>query len=218
MTGAPKVRVKRLPEKQVDDPTVLAEILRAGVLAHLAAVVDGQPYVLPVAYAPWSDGIVLHGSNASRLFRHLASGAPTCATITLLDGLVYARSAFESSMEYRSAMLFGSAVQLTGDRKAAALRAISDHLLPGRWEHIRPPSEKEDKATMVLHLQPDSWSVKVGSGFADDVPADLELLGHVWAGRVPLSTTAGPAIPDPTSAANGTPVPAHVADIANGPN
>ena len=210
-TTGPRTQVRRVPEKQSHDPDALWQILAAGRIAHVAIVEGEQPYVLPVAYAPWRGGIVLHGSSASRLFKRLAAGAPTSATVTLLDGLVYARSAFESSMEYRSAMLFGTAVRVVGDDKTEALQALTEHLLPGRWEHIRHPSVQEDKATSVLHLLPAAWSVKIGAGFADEVAADQEERAHIWAGRVALTETTGPAVPDPTSASRGTALPASIA-------
>lgn len=205
---AVRTQVKRLPEKQVTDRRVFDEILAAGLMAHLAVVSAGQPYVLPVGYAPFRDGIMFHGSTASRLFKALAAGQPTCATVSLLDGLVLARSAFESSMEYRCAMLFGTCEVLTGDEKAAALQAFTDHALPGRWESIRHPSVQEDKATMALYLPATQWSVKIGEGFAEDADGDLEAMPDLWAGRVPFHTVVGPAVADEYSTA--LPVPGYV--------
>lgn len=169
----------------------------------------GQPFVIPVAYAPWRDRLVFHGSTGSRLFRTLAGGAATCLTVTLLDGLVLARSAFESSMHYRGVMVLGQCTVLTGDDKADALKTISDHLLPGRWESIRHPSNKEDAATMVVSLPLDEWSVKIGEGFAETME-DLapDTFGGVWGGVVPLVTSFGTPLPDEFSA--GLEVPAHV--------
>lgn len=210
---SPNTTVKRLPEKQERDPAVLAAILASGSVAHVAAIREGWPHVLPVAYAPWRDGIVLHGSRASRLFRQLAAGSPTCATITLLDGVVLARSAFESSMEYRCAMLFGTAQGLTGSDKAHAFRDLTDHLLPGRWDHIRHPSSQEDKATLLLYLVPSAWSVKTSAGFADDTAEDLIERAEVWSGRIPLAIQASQPVPDATTVASGVSVPAHVSDM-----
>lgn len=204
----PRLQVKRLPAKEVADRTVLDAILAAGLVGHVGVVDDGWPYVLPVAYAPWRDGVVLHGSTASRLFRLLSAGAPTCLTVTLLDGLVLARSAYNSSMNYRSASLFGVVEALAGDDKADAFAAITEHLLPGRWDHIRHPAPQEDKATMVLYLPAERWSVKVGAGFADDPDDDIDEFGAVWAGRLDLRLTCHGARAD--SAAAHLPVPPHV--------
>ena len=202
-------QVHRLPEKQVRSVDYLENVLAAGLVAHVGVVQDGQPYVLPVAYAPWRGGVVFHGSTASRLSNLLAAGVATCVTITLLDGLVAARSAFESSMEYRCAMLFGTCVKLTGTDQDHALQAITEHRLPGRWDHIRHPSKQENKATMVLYLGIDEWSLKVGEGFAEDPAADLVDFAGVWAGRVPLRTVPGMPEADPRT--GRLPVPPYVA-------
>ena len=206
-----RTRVRRLPEKQVESAEVRDAILAAGIVGHLAATDNhGQPFVLPVAYAPWRDMVIFHGSTGSRLFRSLAAGHPTCLTVTLLDGLVLARSAFESSINYRSVMVLGRAAELVGDDKSDALRTISEHLLPGRWDSIRHPSKKEDAATMVLALPLTEWSAKVGDGFAEDPAEDLspETFGGTWAGRVPLETRLG--APEPDQYAVGVEVPKHV--------
>lgn len=203
-------QVKRLPENAVNDPAVLAAVLDAGVVAHVGVVQDGWPYVVPVGYAPWRDGILIHGSTASRLFKMLAAGAPACVTVTHLDGLSLARSAFHSSMEYRTAMLFGTFVPVTGEDKATALADITEHLLPGRWQHVRHPTAQEDKATSVLHLVPVDWSVKISEGFEDESD-DIAAYPQLWAGRVPLRVVAGEPIPD--AAADHVPLPEHVAEL-----
>jgi len=179
-----RATVRRLPEKQVHDRTVLDAVLDAAKVAHVAVVDDGQPYVVPVACARDGDAVLFHGSTASRLFRSLAAGAPTCLTVTLLDGLVAARSVFESSMHYRSAMVLGVASVLDGEAKVAGLQRVTEHLLPGRWAEARQPSAKELAATLVLSLPLDEWSVKVSAGPPDDADDDLDL--PVWAGVVPL--------------------------------
>jgi nitroimidazol reductase NimA-like FMN-containing flavoprotein (pyridoxamine 5'-phosphate oxidase superfamily) len=138
-----RTRIRRLPEKAATDRAVLDAILDEGLVAHIGIIDDGQPFVLPVGYARRGDQVIVHGSSGSRLFRILAEGVPVCLSVTLLDGLVYARSAFESSMNYRSAMILGSAMRLTDDDELDALHVLSDHLLPGRWEHARQPSKKE---------------------------------------------------------------------------
>lgn len=206
----PLTRVRRLPDLAVTDASVLAAIVAAGRLAHVGIVAAGWPYVLPIAYAPWRDGLLLHGSTGSRLFRALADGAATCATITLLDGLVVARSSFNSSMAYRSAMVFGHCRALTGEERDEAMPVLVDHLLPGRWAQARQPSRKEDAATTLLSLAIEEWSVKVGPPRVSDDPADVAELAHVWAGVVPIESRLGAPVPDPSAA--GVPVPEIIGD------
>jgi nitroimidazol reductase NimA-like FMN-containing flavoprotein (pyridoxamine 5'-phosphate oxidase superfamily) len=193
-----RMRIRRLPDKAVTDLSALRAILDAGMVAHVGIIDGDQPFVLPVAYARRGDELILHGSSGSRLFRALAEGAPVCITVTLLDGLVYARSAFESSMNYRSVMIIGRARRLEGDEELDALRAISDHLLPGRWDEARQPSRKERAATITAALRIDEWSVKVSSGGPDDDPSDLENepWRNIWAGHVPIRQVMEPAITD----------------------
>ena len=171
----------------------------------------GQPYVVPVAYARDGDTVLFHGSTASRLFRGLADGAPTCLTVTLLDGLVAARSVFESSMHYRSAMVLGTAAVLTGDDKLRALQQVSEHLMPGRWADARQPNRKELAATLVLSLPLDEWSVKVSDSPPDDAAEDLDL--PVWAGVLPLREVAGEPVPAPDLRGD-PPLPAYVGEWA----
>jgi nitroimidazol reductase NimA-like FMN-containing flavoprotein (pyridoxamine 5'-phosphate oxidase superfamily) len=160
-------------------------VLDAGLVAHVCVVDDDhQPYVLPVAYARDGERVLFHGSSGSRLFRRLASGVPTCLTVTLLDGIVLARSVFESSMNYRGVMVLGAATKLTGAEKEAALQRITDHLLPGRWAEARHPTKKELAATTVLALSLDEASVKIRDGGPEDPPEDAAL--PIWAGHVPL--------------------------------
>ena len=199
-----RTRVRRFPEKSVTDRAVLHAVLDAGLVAQVAVVDDdGQPYVVPVAYARDGERVLFHGSTGSRLFRSLAAGARTCLTVTLLDGLVLARSSFESSMNYRSAMVLGSATVLEGDDKEHALRVISDHLLPGRWDDIRPPSRKELAATLVLALPLDEASGKISAGPPEDAEEDLDR--RVWAGVVPIVESFGAPEPDEAGAAYPTP-------------
>lgn len=206
-----RTRVRRLADKAVTDPEVLHAILDAGLVAHVAVVEDGMPFVVPVGYARRGDDVLFHGSTGSRLFRLLAAGQPTCMTVTLLDGLVLARSAFESSMNYRSAMVLGVARQLGGDDELDALRTISEHLLPGRWDDARQPTRKERAATLTLALDLGESSVKVGTGGPDDDPADLADpdLMRLWAGHVPLAESFGEPVPD-ALCPPGTPVPDYV--------
>ena len=215
--GIPDTQVRRIAENAVDDPAVLAAIVRGAVMAHVGMVVDGLPYVLPVACAPWDSpnhpheppGLLLHGSTGSRLFRALADGAAACATITHLDGLVLARSAFNSAMTYRSAMIMGTCEVLSGEAKTAALMALTDHLLPGRRASLRETTRKESAATMVLGLPARNWSVKVGDGGPDDPSEDLAGSVDVWAGVVPLVTTFG--VPEPDELSGTLDVPGYIA-------
>jgi nitroimidazol reductase NimA-like FMN-containing flavoprotein (pyridoxamine 5'-phosphate oxidase superfamily) len=205
--GSPRTRVRRIPEKAVKDTEALHAVLDAGLVAHVAVVDQGQPFVLPVGYARDGDSVLMHGSSKSRLFMALAAGAPTCFTVTLLDGLVLARSAFESSMHYRSVMALGHCTRLDGDAKARALRVISDHLLPDRWQDIREPSAQESKATIVLALPLDECSVKISNGPPDDVPSDVNR--PVWAGIVPIIESFGEPV-DAPDLIGDLPVPDYV--------
>jgi nitroimidazol reductase NimA-like FMN-containing flavoprotein (pyridoxamine 5'-phosphate oxidase superfamily) len=183
-------------------------VLDAGRVAHVSVRDDdGQPFVIPVAYARDGDSLLFHGSTASRLFRNLAAGAPTCLTVTLLDGLVLARSVFESSMHYRSAMVLGVPVRRQGDDLVAGLEVVSEHLMPGRWADARQPTRKELAQTMLLALPLTEWSLKVSDSPPDDAEDDLDL--PVWAGVLPLREVAGAPVPAPDL--RGTPpVPAYL--------
>lgn len=205
-----RTAVRRLPEKQVHDRAALDAVLDAGLVAHVAVHDDdGQPYVLPVAHARDGDRVLFHGSTASRLFRALGEGVPTCLTVTLLDGLVVARSVFESSMHYRSAMVLGAATVLEGDEQLRGLERVSEHLMPGRWADARQPSRKELSATLVLALPLVEWSVKVSDGPPDDAADDLAL--PVWAGVLPLHEQYGEPTPAP-DLRDGLDVPGYVRD------
>jgi uncharacterized protein len=205
-----RTAVRRLPEKQLHDRASLDAVLDAGRVAHIAVDDEqGRPYVVPVAYARDGDAVLIHGSTASRLFRSLATGAPTCLTVTLLDVLVLARSVFESSMHYRSAMVLGSATALDGDAKVAGLGRISEHLMPGRWADARQPNRKELAATLVLSMPLDEWSVKVSDGPPEDAEEDLGL--PVWAGVLPLYESYGDASPAP-DLRPGLDLPSYVRD------
>jgi uncharacterized protein len=200
-----RTRVRRLPERAVTTTEAVHAVLDAGLVAHVAVLdADAQPYVVPVAYARDGDHVLFHGSTGSRLFRSLGAGAPTCLTVTLLDGLVLARSAFESSMNYRGVMVLGTCSQVEGEAKDRALRVISDHLLPGRWDDIRPPSRKELAATLVLSLSLAECSVKVRDGGPEDLPEDLDRT--CWAGHIPIREMLGAPIPSDAAAA-AQPIP-----------
>jgi nitroimidazol reductase NimA-like FMN-containing flavoprotein (pyridoxamine 5'-phosphate oxidase superfamily) len=208
----PRTVIHRAPSKTVTDKQVVYDILDAGLVANVACVVDGQPYVLPVGYARDGDRVLFHGSNASRLFKVLATGVPTCFSVTLLDGLVLARSAFESSMNYRSVMVLGSCVKLEGQEKEDALIRITDYLLPGRTEHARVSAPKESAATLMLALSLDECSCKVSDKFPEDDPDDLidPEYSNIWAGYVPIREVFGEPVPDPMTVEKNIAVPDYV--------
>ncbi|HET6816412.1 MAG TPA: pyridoxamine 5'-phosphate oxidase family protein [Mycobacteriales bacterium] len=198
-----RTRLRRLPENAVDDRAVLHAILDEGLVAHVSIVDGHHPFVLPCAYARDGDRMLLHGSSGSRLLRSLAAGVPACITVTLLDGLVVARSLFHSSMHYRSAMVLGRAVAVPPERKLHALQVLSEHLMPGRWADARPPSRKELAATMVVTVPLDEASVKVSKGLPSVEPEDADW--DAWSGVVPLRERPG----EPQSVEE-RPVPAYV--------
>lgn len=190
-----RTTIRRLPEKARSDVAALHAVLDAALVAHVAVVDGGQPYVLPMACARDGDRLLIHGSTGSRVVRLMSEGSPVCATITLLDGLVLARSAFESSMHYRSAMVLGTATRVGPDGIVEALRVLTEHLIPGRWDRLRPPTRKELAATAVLELPLEEWSVKFGDGPPEDDPADLD--APVWAGVIPLVAVPGEPVDAP---------------------
>jgi uncharacterized protein len=185
----------------------LHALLDAGMICHLGVIIDGTPVVLPTAYGRDGDTLYLHGSSASRSML-AADGQDVCVTVTHLDGLVCARSVFSHSVNYRSAVIFGTARLVTDPAgHLAGLRAVTEHLVPGRWDAVRPPSRKELAATAVLAVPLAEASVKVRTGPPADDPADLAAGG--WAGVVPVTLTFGKPEPD-SLVAPGTPVPAHI--------
>ncbi len=188
-----RTRIRRIPEKASTDLADLYAVLDAAKVAHVAFVHDGQPVNIPVACARDGERLLLHGSTGSRLFRTLADGTDVCATVTLLDGMVLARSAFESSMHYRSAMVFGHAAEVTD--KLVALEAMSEAWMPGRWATLRTPHAKELAATMVLELPLVEWSVKLSDADPEDPPEDLD--EPVWAGVLPIVSSYGDPVPAP---------------------
>jgi hypothetical protein len=201
--------VRRLPEKQVTERASLDAILDAARVAHVGVTdSDGQTYVLPVAFARDGDNLLIHGSTGSRLFRALTAGAPTCVTVTLLDGMVLARSAFESSMHYRSAMMFGSCEVVGANDVGRCLEVLTEHLMPGRWAELRSPTAKELAATTLLRMPLLEWSVKVSDGWPDDPDEDLG--EPVWAGVLPIESAFGKPVPTPDLQEHYEP-PAYVA-------
>ena len=203
-----RTRVKRVHERAVYDRARIDEILDAALICHLGFERDGQPYVIPTLHARLGDRLYVHGSAASRTLRALAEGIPACVTVTLLDGIVLARSVFEHSMNYRSVVVLGTATTVTSpDEKNAALEAFTEKLLPGRWADARPPTRKELKATSVLSLPLDEASAKVRDGGPDDGDTpDAEL--DVWAGHIPLTVRALPPVASP-DLRPGIPAPAY---------
>jgi uncharacterized protein len=201
-------RVRRLPERQRTDRAELDAVLDAAMVAHVGVVRDGQPVVIPFASARDGDGLLLHGSTGAGLLRAAAAGEPVCATVTLLDGLVVARSVFDHSMNYRSAVVLGVPEVLEGEAKERALQVITDHLLPGRWSEVRASTRKELAATLVVRLPLDRASVKVRAAPATTAPDDGEDRG-TWTGVVPLQTWAGDPQPS-DDVPDGVEVPASV--------
>lgn len=192
----PRTEAHRVKHRAAYDRETVHAILDDGLVCHVGVAVDGQPFVLPMAYGRDGERLLLHGSVASRLMEALTGGAPVCVTVTHLDGLVLARSGFSSSMNYRSVMVLGRAREITDpEAKARALDVIADHLLAGRSQEQRPPEPKEVAATRVLELPLEEVSAKVRTGPPSDLEKDVEL--PVWAGVLPLRTVAGEPEPAP---------------------
>ena len=192
---SPRTTVKRLPKRGAYDRATIEAILDEGLVCHVGFAVDGQPYVLPTIYARVGGEIYLHGSAASRMLRTLGEGVALCLTVTLLDGLVLARSAFHHSVNYRSVVVLGTARPvLEAESKTRALRAIVDHVIADRWQAVRAPSEQELKATTVLALPLSEASAKLRSGGPLDDEEDYAM--SVWAGHLPLALVPGTAVPD----------------------
>lgn len=184
-----RVRVRRLPDRGRYDTQIIHDILDEGFVCHLGFVVDGQPYVIPTLYGRDGDTLLVHGSSASRALR-TGAALPVCVTVTHLDGLVLARALFHHSANYRSVVVLGQAVAVTDPaEKEAALRTITEHVVPGRWEEARSPNPKELAATGVLRLDLAECSAKIRSGPPGDDGQDLGL--DVWAGVIPVAMTAG---------------------------
>jgi nitroimidazol reductase NimA-like FMN-containing flavoprotein (pyridoxamine 5'-phosphate oxidase superfamily) len=188
--------LRRLPKRGSHEAAAIHAILDAGFLAHLGFVIDGQPFVIPTLFGRDGDTLYLHGSSASRMLRTLEAGVAACVTVTLVDGLVLARSAFHHSMNYRSVVAFGTARKIEeASRKTEALRVISDHLIAGRWNDVREPTAQELKATAVLEFAIEEASAKVRTGPPVDDEEDYAL--PTWAGVLPLALTAREPLSDP---------------------
>ena len=188
--------MRREPDRGVYDRASIDAILDEGLVCHLGFVHDGQPYVIPTLFGRVGDEVYVHGSAASRMLRIVRGGVDACLTVTLVDGIVLARSIFNHSINYRSVVVLGRAVAVTEpEEKLRALEAFSERLLPGRWSNVRAPDARELKATSILRLPLDEASAKVRTGPPADEEADYAL--PVWAGVIPLALVAGPPQPDP---------------------
>jgi uncharacterized protein len=191
-----RTTLRRLPKRGVYDRDLVYQILDEGFICHVGFVTNGQPFVIPTGYARDGDRLYIHGSQASRMLRTLEQDTDVCVTVTLVDGLVLARSAFHHSMNYRSVVVFGRATLIAArEEKLAALRALSEHIIRGRWDDVRGPSEQELKSTTVLSLPLVEASAKVRTGPPLDDEDDYEL--PVWAGVIPLRLVAEMPIADP---------------------
>src|SRR5262245_26632044 len=207
-----RTALKRLPQRGSYDVEVVYKILEEGFVSHVGFVIDGQPFVIPTAYGRAGDKLYIHGSAASRTLRASAGGIPVCVTVTLVDGLVLARSAFHHSINYRSVVILGAATMVeAAEEKMTALRAFTEHVIPGRWGDVREPNEQELKGTSVLALPLVEVSAKVRTGPPKDDEEDMAI--PVWAGELPLGVKAGSPVDDPRLSAGFRP-PAYVTNYS----
>ena len=191
-----RARIRRVPARADYSRETIDAILDEALVAHLGFAVEGQPYVIPTLHARVGDVVYVHGSSASRAIRTLSGGVQACLTVTLLDGLVLARSAFHHSMNYRSVVVLGDARPVEGsEERLKALEAFTERLVPGRWDEVRWPTRQELKGTRVLALELDEASAKVRTGPPVDDDEDYAM--DVWAGVIPLRLERGPLTPDP---------------------
>jgi nitroimidazol reductase NimA-like FMN-containing flavoprotein (pyridoxamine 5'-phosphate oxidase superfamily) len=207
LSATERTRLRRHAERGKTEHADLLAVLDAGMICHLGVVVNGAPLVLPTAYGRIGDTLYLHGSSANRSL-HAADGQEVCVTVTHLDGLVCARSVFSHSVNYRCAVVFGTARIVTDpDERLAGLRAVTEQLIPGRWDAVRAPTRKELAATSVLALPLAEASVKIRTGPPKDEPGDLD--AGVWAGVLPATITFGAPQPDP-ALPGGVGAPEHI--------
>ncbi len=195
MIPADKIRVKRAPERGKYDRETVYNILDCHFLCHISFIHDGYPVIIPTLYGRHENRLYIHGSTTSRMLNTLGTGVDMSLSVTLVDGVVLARSAFHHSMNYRSVVLFGKGRLVDKKNKFKSLKIISDHMLPGRWDEVRKPNEKELKATSIFSLSIDEVSAKIRKGPPIDDPADYDL--NIWAGVIPLKLTAMEPLPDP---------------------
>lgn len=209
---SPRTRVVREPQRGVYDRDAAYAILDEAFICHVGFVSDGQPYVIPTSFGRAGDVLYIHGSAASRMLRRLSEGIPVCVTVTLLDGLVLARSVFNHSMNYRSVVVLGTATLVeNSEEKLTALKAIADHIISGRWADARQPNEQELKATSVLRLLIEEFSAKVRTGPPIDDEDDYVL--PVWAGVIPLKLTSDNPIKD-DRVSKHTPIPVYASQYS----
>lgn len=195
ITQTERTRLRRLPKRGAFDRETVYSILDEAFICHIGFTVDGQPYVIPTSFGRVDDILYIHGSSASRMLRTLSGGIDMCFTVTHIDALVLARSAFHHSINYRSVVVLGNATQVNdADEKTSALEAITNHIVPDRWADVRWPNEIELKATSVLRLSIDEASAKIRVGPPIDDEEDYEL--DIWAGLLPLSIKTGGPIDD----------------------
>ena len=191
---SPRTQVRRLADRGRYDPASIHAILDEGFVCHVGFLSDSSPVVIPTAYARVDDHLYLHGAPANAALQVAGSGRPLCVTVTLIDGLVFARSAFHHSINYRSVVIFATADEVTDpDEKRAALIAVVDHVAPGRGADARPPTDSELRATRLIRLPIDEASAKVRTGGPVDDPEDLQL--PIWAGHLPFRVETGPPVP-----------------------
>ncbi|MEV4220609.1 pyridoxamine 5'-phosphate oxidase family protein [Nonomuraea sp. NPDC049725] len=207
LSTTPRTRLGREKHRGSDDRADLYEVLDTGLVCHLGVVVDGHPMVIPTGYGRVGDTLYLHGSTGARSLR-AGEGSDVCVTVTHLDGIVLARSSFNHSVNYRSAVIYGRARLVTDeDERLLGLRALTEQLAPGQWDYTRQPTRKELAATAVLALSLEEASVKMRRGAPSDEEEDYAL--PVWAGVLPLVTTWGEPVPDP-ALPEGIDIPVHI--------
>jgi len=211
-----RTRVRRIPKRGAYDRASVYQILDEGFICHVGFTVDEKTFVIPTGYARIGDNLLIHGSAASRMMREMTSGIEVCVTVTLIDGLVLARSAFHHSMNYRSVVVFGTAELVENEtEKYEALRLFTEHIVPQRWDDVRPPTAKELKATTVLRLPIQEASAKVRTGNPVDDEADYDL--NIWAGVIPVQLKTGEAFDDGKLKENVS-VPSYVSNYKRGEN
>jgi uncharacterized protein len=205
-----RVTVRRRPQRGAYDEDTVFAILDSAFLCHVGFVLHGQPFVIPTSFGRDGRIVYLHGAAASRMLRTLSGGIPACVTVTVLDGLVLARSIFHHSMNYRSVVILGSAVPCEGEEKLHGLRTVSNHIIPGRWAEVRAPNAMEMRTTALLKLEVNEASAKVRQGPPTDDEEDYAL--DCWAGVLPLALAPQEPVPDPRLA-SGIDVPGYVRDF-----